>query len=110
MMLKPKIVIGAERSLKQDSYCMTLMRLRVSNADSYRTVRSRIACVAFSEMQSGKYPKSKYSRKKPANYSVSESSEAHVVHYPMKKSEVLKPLHFAEIQRSKKQMKYGRKE
>ncbi len=66
---------------------MTLIRLRLSNTDSYRTVCSRIACVAFSEMQSGKY-----SRKKPANYSVSESSEAHVVHYPMKKSEDLKPL------------------
>lgn len=63
-MLNPKITIGAERSLKQDSYCMTLMRLRLSNTDSYRTVCSRTACVAFSEAQSGKYPKSKYSRKK----------------------------------------------
>ena len=56
-MLKSKITIGAERSLNQDRYCITLMRLRVSNTDSYRTVRSRIACVAFSEMQSGKYPR-----------------------------------------------------
>ncbi len=110
MMLKPKITIGAERSLNQDRYCMTLMRLRLSNPDSYRTVCSRIACVAVMESQSGKCPKSKYSRKKSANYSVSESSEAHVVHYPMKKSEDLKPLQFAEVRRSKKQLKYGRKE
>ena len=54
MMLEPKITIGAERSLNQERYCMTLMRLRVSNADSYRTVCSRIACVAVWESQSGK--------------------------------------------------------
>ena len=110
MMLKPKITIGAERSPNQDRYRMTLIEVESYECRCDRTVCARIACVAFSEVQSGKYPKSKYSRKKPANYSVSESSEAHVVHYPMKKSEVLKPLHFAEIQRSKKQLKYGRKE
>ena len=54
MMLEPKITIGVKRSLNQDRYCMTLISLRLSNADSYRTVRSRIACVALSEMQSGK--------------------------------------------------------
>lgn len=53
MMPKPKITIGAERSLNQDRYRMTLIEVSASNADNYRTVCSTIACVAFSEMQSG---------------------------------------------------------
>ena len=57
MMLKPKITIGAERSLNQDRYRMTLIEVSASSADSYRTIRYRIACVAFSDVQSGKYLK-----------------------------------------------------
>ena len=102
MMLEPKITIGAERSLNQERYCMTLMSLRLSNTDSYRTVRSRIACVAFSEVQSGKYPKSKCSRKKPANKAFQRIVKLRWCSYRMKKSEVLKPLQFAEVRRSKK--------
>jgi len=79
MMLEPKITIGAERSLNQERYCMTLMSLRLSNTDSYRTVRSRIACVAFSEVQSGVYPKSNRSRKKPAKQSVSKVGKSQVM-------------------------------
>ena len=40
--------------LNQERYRMTLIRLRLSNTDSYRTVCSRIACVAVWESQSGK--------------------------------------------------------
>lgn len=58
MMPNPKITIGAERSLNRERYCMTLIKVSASNADSYRTVCSRIACMAFSEAKSGKgYPK-----------------------------------------------------
>ena len=61
--LKPKITIGAERSPNQDRYRMTLMRLRLSNTDSDRTVCSTIACAAFSEVQSGKDAQSITERK-----------------------------------------------
>lgn len=78
-MPKPKITIGAELSMNHDRYRMTLIEVSVSNADSYRTVRSRIACVALSEMQSGVYPKSNRSRKKTAKQSVSKVGKSQVV-------------------------------
>ena len=42
-MPKPKITIGAELSMNHDRYCMTLMRLRVSNVDSYRLIQPKFA-------------------------------------------------------------------
>ena len=78
-MPKPKITIGAELSMNHDRYRMTLIEVSASSADSYCTVCSTIACVAFSEMQSGVYPKSNRSRKKPAKQSVSKVGKAQVV-------------------------------
>ena len=65
-MPKPKITIGAELSMNHDRYRMTLIRLRLSNTDSYRTVCSRIAYVAFSEIQSKRIPPSITERKQTA--------------------------------------------
>ena len=110
MMPKPNITIGAERFLNQDKYRMTLIEVSVSNADSYRTVCSRIACVAFSDVQSGKYLKAIKAVKSLQITAFPRAMKLRWYNSPMMKSEVLKPLHFAEIQRSKKQLKYGRKE
>ena len=75
MMLKPKIVIGAEHSPNEDMYCMTLMRLRVTNSDNYRTVCSRIACVAVWESQSGKDTPRAVKRNLRALWASPQSSE-----------------------------------